>query len=187
MAHPRQRELRARQRRRVARRVNASTRLASARIQSGRATLMQCASARPVRFVLSSATTTPVDEMPSHAAMYSGRLRSSRQTVSPWHRPTARAHAAYWPARAASCAYVKLSPSESSAGASGRAAACSCTTVARMRPGFFAIGAVSSSARDHNFATDGPTPRSWRASTGVSRRSDTLMRLPLRRPSSRCR
>ena len=60
----------------------------------GSTTLMQCASAVPVRLVLISATTPPTRVMPSQIAMYSGRFGISRQTVSPLAEPCASAQRA---------------------------------------------------------------------------------------------
>ena len=83
---------------RVGQRLGESRRRPESR--RGRATLMQCASARPVRLVLSSATTTPRDAMPSQAAMYSGRLRHQQADGFALGQPHGECHAGI-PARRA--------------------------------------------------------------------------------------
>ena len=61
-------------------------------IWAGAAIAMQWASAWPVRFVLSSATTPPTCVTPSQIARYSGRLGINRQTLTPGSTPSAIAH-----------------------------------------------------------------------------------------------
>ena len=68
----------------------------------GSTMLMQWASARPLRFVLSKATTPPTRVMPSQIAMYSGRFGISRQTTSPLLSPCASAQREYRWERSAS-------------------------------------------------------------------------------------
>jgi hypothetical protein len=60
----------------------------------GLTTLMQCASAIPVRLVLMSATTPPMRVTPTHSARNSGRFGIIRQTVSPFCTPCASAQRA---------------------------------------------------------------------------------------------
>ena len=64
--------------------ASASNNSAATMMCLGSTTLMQCASAAPVRLVLRSATTPPTRVTPTHSAMNSGRPGIIRQIVSPF-------------------------------------------------------------------------------------------------------
>src|SRR5205823_9637976 len=81
------------------------------------------------------------------------------QTASPLASRRSIAQRAYRLDRSASARYVRRSPSDNSAGASPSSFASSSMTIGKMRSGLRAMGAVSSSARDHARAADGVSAR----------------------------
>ena len=125
-----------------------STYSAATMIRLGDTARMQWASEGPARLVLSSETTTPTLVMPSHIAMYSGRLRHQQADDIAFFKALAKC-----PSRILVGSFGEIVVGktflvgEKSRGASPSRAATSWITSGKMRSRLRAMGAVNSSAR----------------------------------------